>query len=946
MKRLAASFPIIALSLSLILLTTNPLVAQYCAVSTPACENISRVTVGTIDNLSTSCSITSEGYSDYTSLSTNMIVGESYPITVINGQEDLTDQCAIWIDWNNDGDFTDAGKLITMTGSPGIGPYTAIITPPVGVTEGIKRMRIRISWNITPTPCEQQNFSEVEDYSINIVSNTPMEYETTIVTQPNTSNVLTCGINQEIIKIEVITSGSTTPFDITKFIVQTAGSTDSGILNNVSNIDLFYTGSNSTFSPIGLFASMSPQLFDGEINFNGSQTLQSGSNYFWIAYDMNGSSATPSHVVDAKLTKITVNGTIRTIGAGDPTGSRTIVACINAPGGVSENNTFWIKGATDITKDASNRVSQWGSVAQSDAITLAQGDSDKQPSFQEANPDFNYNPHIKFDGVNDELFKDYKYLDPDRLGDSGTVIIVSNAITNPSSSGSDETIFAYQGGYSQDYQIKPKINCGFGFPTGASPKFQMEWDNILSPLPTPDSRPQIIGLRGGQTPFGFRNGTYKTSSNVTDDGAHVGSQLTLGSRGIYDSEYSPASLAEVILYKRQLTTNELDRVQSYLAIKYGITLGTNGTSKNYYSAGGNVIWDISENNGFNYDIAGIGRDDIGGLDQKKSHSVNGSSGSTYNDILTISSGVNTEAPTPFSGNASYLVWGRNDQPAEGDYFLDVQAPIQTRLMRVWKAQETGNVGMVTLEFNMNQVPGNEGLIPNDLNEVRLLVSTTNNFGGSTTSIEPSFVNNENQIVRFQHDFNAASGFYFTIGSVNLNLAPLPVTLSEFKAKCKDHATELNWTTQSETNNAFFTVEKSTDARNFKSVATIEGHGTSTSTINYSWIDKAQPQGTTYYRLKQTDYDGAYEYHDVVSINCREEFPFLIYPNPTKDRVFIQHNSASDSGLEIEVYNVLGEIVYRKEILDSGWINLPDAQGIYFIRVKDDDKFYVEKVVKN
>lgn len=780
--------------------------------------------------------------------------------------------------------------------------------------------------------CGEESVNRTTKISHN---NTVMVYQSTTVTQSNTSTILSCEPNQEIIRIEVLTAGSLSPIDITKFIIQTNGSTNPSILNNVSNIDIFYTGSNPNFSANGLFASKPPQTPGGEITFPGSQTLLPGSNYFWVAFDMSISSAVLGDVVDARLTHLIVGGTNKSIGAaGDPSGNRTIVLCGTSPAGIVDNNTFWINGFSGLLVNSDNKVSEWSSAAPG-FVSISQSNTIKQPIYHDSNLDFNYNPHLKFDGIDDDL---YNTATSSLLGGTGTVFIVSS---NESGTGGGSAL-TYENS-NIHYQIKPYFNCGYS--QYGNPEWQGSWEAATS-IASPYGRPQIIGLKGGSNVFNFRNGLINNSTIVNPGfGAVVGTGLRLGSN-YGNGEWVNAGIAEVIFYNRSLDTSELNKIQSYLAIKYGITMGVNGISTNYYSPNGSVIWNVSANTGFNYDIAGIGREDIGQLNQRKSHSINGPDNTTYNDILTVANGEDFDNPSNLPNNSSYFIWGHNNAPTQSDFDLYVEEPVKIRFMRTWKAQESGNVGTVTLEFNMSEVPGNDGLIPNDLNEVRLLVSTTNSFGSSTTPVPPSFVDNATQIVRFQHDFNSTSGFFFTLGSVNLNLTPLPVTLTEFKANCKGQSAELNWTTQSETNNAFFTVEKSTDARNFKPVETIEGHGTSTSTINYSWTDKAQTPGIAYYRLKQTDFDGAFEYHDVISINCREEFPFLIYPNPTRDRVFIQHYNSSDSGLEIDVFNVLGEIVYRKEILDSGWINLPDAQGIYFIRVKNEDKFYIEKVVKN
>jgi hypothetical protein len=141
--------------------------SSYCSATTSstAYEYISRVLVGSINN-----STGSSGYADYTSLSTTMDIGTGYPITVNNGRPYSSDGCAIWVDWNQDKDFDDAGETISVSGSPGIGPYTATITPPAGALIGNTRMRVRIvdtGYN-TLMSCGTASYGEVEDYTINV----------------------------------------------------------------------------------------------------------------------------------------------------------------------------------------------------------------------------------------------------------------------------------------------------------------------------------------------------------------------------------------------------------------------------------------------------------------------------------------------------------------------------------------------------------------------------------------------------------------------------------------------------------------------------------------------------------------------------------------------------------------------------------------------------------
>lgn len=137
----------------------------YCSASGGECyEYISRVQVGSIDNPS-GC----DGYADYTGLSTEMSIGTGYSITVSNEASSYPeDECGIWVDWNQDEDFDDADETITVSGSPGVSPYAATITPPAGAALGQTRMRVRIVWDQAPSSCGNTDYGEVEDYTITV----------------------------------------------------------------------------------------------------------------------------------------------------------------------------------------------------------------------------------------------------------------------------------------------------------------------------------------------------------------------------------------------------------------------------------------------------------------------------------------------------------------------------------------------------------------------------------------------------------------------------------------------------------------------------------------------------------------------------------------------------------------------------------------------------------
>jgi hypothetical protein len=137
----------------------------YCTASGGCDEYISRVQIGTIDNVS-ACT----NYGNYTSISTNFPLNATKVLTVTNGYPYAADQCGVWIDWNKDNDFNDANETILVSGTPGVGPYTATITPPAGATTGNVRLRIRITYTGTVDPCGTTTYGEVEDYTLNLTA--------------------------------------------------------------------------------------------------------------------------------------------------------------------------------------------------------------------------------------------------------------------------------------------------------------------------------------------------------------------------------------------------------------------------------------------------------------------------------------------------------------------------------------------------------------------------------------------------------------------------------------------------------------------------------------------------------------------------------------------------------------------------------------------------------
>ncbi len=145
----------------------------YCqSTATFAAQYIKTVKTGSIYNITTG---SASGYSDYSTLSTALASGASIALTVTGAFTYTSDQCGVWVDWNNDADFSDDNETITVSGTPGLGPYTANLSPPAGTTPGSKRLRIRIA-NSGISACGTTTYGETEDYTL-IVGGTSLAHD-------------------------------------------------------------------------------------------------------------------------------------------------------------------------------------------------------------------------------------------------------------------------------------------------------------------------------------------------------------------------------------------------------------------------------------------------------------------------------------------------------------------------------------------------------------------------------------------------------------------------------------------------------------------------------------------------------------------------------------------------------------------------------------------------
>ncbi|WP_461637022.1 MBG domain-containing protein [Labilibaculum euxinus] len=369
----------------------------------------------------------------------------------------------------------------------------------------------------------------------------------------------------------------------------------------------------------------------------------------------------------------------------------TLAKYQEAPGGVTNGISLWIKANNQVFSDLgitgatnNNTIEQWND--QSPYGNHFTQVNTEKPTFLENS--LNFNPQVYFNGT-----KAMNGVSMTGLPSGSDARLMRVVATQTAAFTGNHVLFAH--GTATDGQAH-----GIAGSLSDNSLLYGSWgggNSILSSNSWTLNKPHIIG--GG---FDGSSTTYLQADGATlttdADGAPptwntVNSRMCIGA-DIADEtgEFWIGNIAEVVVYSANVSASDQQKIDSYLALKYGITLNQTSAT-NYLSSAGSVVWDGTANASYKTDIFGIGRDDASGLNQKVSRSVNSGNSPVLATNADFTSSNSDAGRTTSLDDGNFMLMGHNNG-TENSFTSSFNGGTNNRSDRVYKVEETGTVGEV------------------------------------------------------------------------------------------------------------------------------------------------------------------------------------------------------------------------------------------------------------
>lgn len=793
-----------------------------------------------------------------------------------------------------------------------------------------------------------------------------MSYSTVQVTQATTNDIAPGYFSGEILQYNISTTGECPAISVTDFIWTTTG-TD--IVADIDQAEIFYTGNSSTYNTSNSFGTAANP--SGTVTITGSQALGSGNNYFWLAYDLN-IAATTNKEMDATSISVTVAGTnhdaayssvtptSRTVSAyfssssGDYDGTGGSImwngtacgdpAVAGFPSASTQNaiicaghtvttdgpelvNDILIDGILDISN---NDFTIYGSI---NFVSGTINAGDGNVILVGANKNIFGDGSINFTGTGQLVIQEDINIDAAAsITVTGTDILMdvdSKTLTNygsltvPNFFSGNESFRAFRNATGS--------TCTLTGTTHWNNKMDVHFDDgnntlIFAATSTLNDLADVdnatfwnITVNSGVTltmpnsvvyvKGNFLNsGILAPGTGTIDFSGSADQYINMAAGTFYKIEVANGGANEIILNSNVTVTNSLEwKTGGYIDCA---TNDVTFTLQNWADA-----TSIIGTGTLNFDrfvlIDDVGKMRIEGVSNTETahFPVGLAKGSTNYARVNVAPGTadNFEVTLCNYVNENGTCSGGIQDTDDGvNYTWNISSDAAT---------VNANVTLYWDDANMTMTGGFDNTD-----------CAVNHHDGTSWTVLGAFGAATNVSGNIYSRTGTTTAGFSPFG-VSSGGGPLPIELLHFSAHLNGDQVDLKWATTNELNNDYFTIEKSRDGKTFEEVFTVEGAGNSSKLIEYYDVDYDVWDGKTYYRLKQTDFDGRFSYSQIVAVTYKGEgyqtmpldnLNVNIYPNPS-DGVNVHLDITgfeADKEVLVVVLDITGKEFYSKIVVSD------------------------------
>jgi cytochrome c oxidase assembly protein Cox11 len=301
-------------------------------------------------------------------------------------------------------------------------------------------------------------------------------------------------------------------------------------------------------------------------------------------------------------------------------------------------------------------------------------------------------------------------------------------------------------------------------------------------------------------------------------------------------------------------------------------------------------------------------------------------------VITATSFANSITAVQ-NGNWSIKeTWKENRLPANGDSVI-IPSGIKVTLDDLNDLDQVIILIAGTLDFDNGKLRLDDAS--------RVIIQTTGKITGVNSNNQISIGN----VFKFKGVPSIIIGYSYADkttgvapnGFLTISAGTLPVTFQSFYTTRESANVKLTWVTSQELNNSHFEVERSTDGRNYKTIAVVMGAVNSNVINKYNYTDKSITNTAVYYRIRQVDINGQAHYSAIRMVKNTEEAAVTNIYASAKQTITVDFNSDVKNNVTVQVVNMNGQVVVRQEYKQAAYritLDVAVGNGIYAVRVSD------------